>query len=163
MISNNESEVYTMSKLENDILYKYIMSRLSGSKSGSGGGGITPSGTKNITANGNHNVATFEYANVNVPDTSTEIVTRAVVNYSNDDIQGIGGYAFATCPQLESCSCNSATIIGSGAFENCTSLKNLMLNSAKTIGSYAFAGCTSLQDCTLDSATVIGMKTFKYS
>ena len=56
-------------------------------KLGGGGGGITPSGTKDITANGNDiDVYSFAKVNVNVPNPSTgkvNITTTSEVNVTN--------------------------------------------------------------------------------
>lgn len=47
-----------------------ILSYVIGKNSG-GGGGSEPSGTKDITSNGTHNVASYAYASVTVPNTYT--------------------------------------------------------------------------------------------
>lgn len=62
------------------------------------GGGITPSGTVPITANGLHNVAQYEYANVQVPatpDTQELIFTISSTGSASHIITPPAGYLYS--------------------------------------------------------------------
>ena len=76
------------------------------------------------------------------------------VVFSNN-IEDIGGRAFAYCNYLRSISLpNSVTSIDSDAFYNCTRLTSVTIGSGiETIGDDAFYGCTSLTSITINALT----------
>ena len=107
---------------------------------------IQPSGTKTITANGTHDVKSYESVSVSVASSggNTEIedslVTRNITSYTNDRITTIGDYAFYYCSKLTTISFPAATTIGDHAFYYCSKLTTISFPAATTIGSSAF-GC----------------------
>ena len=65
--------------------------------------GVFPSGTLDITENGQHNVEEYEKVNVNVVAVDpylVPLITREITEITNDKITTTGRYAFAYCQKL---------------------------------------------------------------
>lgn len=84
------------------------------------------------------------------------ILGRIIVgNYVNDDLTGIGYYAFAGCKYLISATFAKATKIDTGAFSLCSSLESISLPEVKEINASAFTSCP-LKSISMPKIEVLG-------
>ena len=156
----------------------------------SGGGGITPTGTYSISANGTYDITEYASVAVSVPDpdyvlkyqganlltsftdaASTSIVygafayTSSLNTVSFPEATTIGPYAFAYCYKLRTISFPKVTTIDTYAFQYCSSM-NYAINSTNfpaltgKIGNGAFRGCQYLTGVDLPNVTSIGTQCF---
>lgn len=138
-----------MGKLEDDILYREIFMS---NKSSGGGGGITPTGTKeiNITTNGDTTVDVAEYkyahilANVQSDDTLYKLIRRTITTYSDDSLTSVGTYAFAGCLLLTSINLPNVNDLSKYSFAYCKALTNVDFPNVVNVNSYLFENCENL-------------------
>ena len=151
------------------------------------GGGTQPTGTTQITSNGTHNVAGYEFADVNVPTTAPALYRefeldgtgKLVQNTTTTHIMDFTGMKDVNAYMLTYAYYNNTAISGavdmsdltkvSGMyacnymFQGCTGLTSVDLSSLETVsGGNAcqsmFKGCTGLTSIDLSS-----LKTVSYS
>lgn len=123
------------------------------------GGGTTPTGTKNITSNGTHNVADYEYADVNVPTTAPAL-------YREFELRNGGGlYPSATTTNIMSFSgvkfISSAYILYA-AYVNNTAISGTVdmsdlekFESGPSACTSTFNGCTGITSVDLSKLKTI--------
>lgn len=161
-----------MGKLEDDILYREIFMS---NKSSGGGGGITPTGTKeiNITENGTVTEDVTNYASANIV-TNIEPYGVGNIAISRNGSHNVSGKATAvvnvpdaSLEKLRSFiegyrftySDNELTKIRDYAF--CvSSIIQLSANNVSDVGAAAFEDCKSLTMVKLKAATSIGASAF---
>lgn len=124
------------------------------------GGGSQPTGTTNITTNGTHDVAAYEYANVNVPTSAPffyiekQSQSGTIVNTSHlpdfSWITAMPDYALAYSFY------NNTAVSGAVDLSNLTSISNSSLW-------YTFYGCTGITSADLSSLETVGASSSLHS
>lgn len=122
-----------------------------------GGGGVTPTGTINITQNGDTDVTNYATAHVAVPQPSGSIsITQNgqvdVTQYASANVNVSGGGGDETLAGMIDRSITSLSIpsgvtkIGKEAFAACAYLRTVNIpNTVTEIGKYAFDGCSNIR------------------
>lgn len=120
----------------------------------SGGGGITPTGTKqiSITENGTITEDVTNYANaeitVNVSsggtDTLGEMLGNTLTTYTNNTVTSIPSHAFANVTSLQNIELGAVSQIKTNAFQYCTNLISAKFVSATELSNLCFDGCSKL-------------------
>ena len=111
----------------------------------SGGGGVNPSGTLEISENGMYDVYSYASVSVDVPHISgwdQKSMTEGTVEITNID--------------------NPASFVASGAFANNKSIQTVNLPYATSVGIGAFSSCVSLSQVSLPVCSYIGGGAFRY-
>lgn len=134
-----------------------------------GGGGVTPTGTLDISVNGTYDVTQYAEASVNVPTGGGDDVLISLINRSIGSINipsgvtMIGKSAFRDCESLLSVSIpESVTNIGDFAFGGCDRLSEINLPSGLTgISNFLFVSCSRLANIKIpNGVTTIGEQAF---
>ena len=117
-----------------------------------GAGGIVPSGTSVITANGMYDVTNFASASVNIPtDPYMAKYTDSLTSYADSSITSVYYGAFAYTQNLSTVSFPEVVTVQSYAFAYCYKLRTMSFPKLKTIQPYAFQYCSSI-NYAIDSA-----------
>ena len=126
----------------------------------SGGGGVDPSGTLEISENGVYDVYSYASVSVDVPPISgwdQKSLTEGTNEMTNLDNTAsfVASYAFAHNKNIQTVNLPYATSVGTSAFDFCWSLTNVNLPMCSYIGSSAFADCYSLSQVSIPVCSYI--------
>lgn len=117
-------------------------------------GYIKPSGEKEITENGTHDVAAYASVNVNVAGGEEEVAalignTMEVIN--NSIVTTVRTRVFQSATKLTYANLPAVTSLGNYAFYQASNIETIKLPKLTSIGTQAFYGCTKLKhaDCGL--------------
>jgi hypothetical protein len=131
-----------------------------------GGGGVTPSGTIEISVNGTYDVTEYANAEVNVPagDTDIEdgIIRRTLSSYSNNRVTSVGRYSFAGWNALKTIDLPNLVTIGNYAFNN-SGITRAVFPKVTSVGTSSLYNCTSLTFVDLPVVEEIDSQAFGYS
>ena len=126
----------------------------------SGGGGVNPSGTLDISENGVYDVYSYASVSVDVPPISgwdQKSLTEGANKITNLDNTAsfVASGAFAHNKSIQTVNLPYATSVGTSAFDFCWSLTNVNLPMCSYIGSSAFTDCYSLSQVNIPVCSYI--------
>lgn len=132
----------------------------------SGGSGVNPSGTLEVSENGVYNVYSYASVSVDVPISGWDqkSFTEGVAEIINLDNSAsfVASNAFNGNKTIQTVNLPYATSVGNSAFYECSSLTNVNIPMCSYIGSTAFAYCDSLSQVNLPVCTTIRNNAFQY-
>lgn len=97
-------------------------------------------------------------------DVEDSIITRTITEITNDRVQMIGDYAFASCSSLTSVTSAdfpAVTEIGHYGFSDCSSLTSVNFPLVDTVKTYTFQYCEALATADFPSLTEIRQYSFR--
>lgn len=127
---------------------------------------IKPSGTLEVTENGEHDVTEYASVNVDIPTGGgdpKELLDAALNNTLtaiDSNVTSIVAYACRGLSKIKTVNLPKATSIGTYAFYYCTSMTRFDAPAVKTLNSYAFYNCSKLTYIIFPLATSIPQNCF---
>ena len=156
---------------------------------GQNGGGVTPSGTLNISENGEYDVYSYSNAVVDVPpvvgwdqkdiceesyDVKNIYNSASFVAFKGFDedpqietinlpnCELVKNYAFRSCHQLTTASLPECKIVGNAAFDCCEQLSHISLPKCEYLGFQAFRRCSALTTISLPNVMYADSSIFQF-
>lgn len=129
-----------------------------------GGGGVQPSGSINISANGTFDVSAFADAIVNVPgadEIMQRIISGSTIQLYDANVLSISERACASNLCIGAIDLPNCTNIGSSAFSYCSRLSMVNLPKIEYINNNAFAYCSSLASFSASTLITIRNSVFQ--
>ena len=132
---------------------------------GQSGGGVTPSGTLNITYNGDYDVYSYSNAVVSVPTVGWDQKDICEEAYDVKNIYNSASFVafkgFDEDPQIETIDLPNCELVKNYAFRSCHQLTTANLPECKIVGNAAFDNCEQLSHISLPKCEYLGFQAFR--